>query len=85
VWRGDSARIRITSVEQTRQRGCCCAAAPAETLGCFDTHSRCLSPSLSLCTIATSCSYFQFHCITRWLKTRSTCPLDDEEWDFVMY
>ncbi|MDO9334703.1 MAG: hypothetical protein Q7T57_09315, partial [Dehalococcoidales bacterium] len=22
----------------------------------------------------------QFHCITRWLKTRSTCPLDDEEW-----
>lgn len=51
----------------------------------FGTHSRCLSPSLSLCLVATSCSYFQFHCITRWLKTRSTCPLDDEEWDFVMY
>ena len=28
---------------------------------------------------------YHFHCITRWLKTRSTCPLDDEEWDFVQY
>lgn len=28
---------------------------------------------------------YHFHCITRWLRTRSTCPLDDEEWDFVQY
>jgi RING-box protein 1 len=28
---------------------------------------------------------YHFHCITRWLKTRSTCPLDDKEWEFVQY
>mmetsp|Transcript_41016 Transcript_41016/g.80469 ORF Transcript_41016/g.80469 Transcript_41016/m.80469 type:complete len:102 (+) Transcript_41016:22-327(+) len=28
---------------------------------------------------------YHFHCISRWLKTRSTCPLDDKEWDFVQY
>lgn len=28
---------------------------------------------------------YHFHCITRWLRTRSTCPLDDDEWDFVQY
>ena len=25
------------------------------------------------------------NCITKWLRTRSTCPLDDDEWDFVQY
>jgi hypothetical protein len=25
------------------------------------------------------------NCISRWLKTRSTCPLDDSEWDFARY
>lgn len=28
---------------------------------------------------------FHFHCITRWLKTNSTCPLDNSEWDFVKF
>jgi len=39
------------------------------------------------CSVAWGqCSHsYHFHCITRWLKTRSTCPLDDEEWDFVQY
>jgi len=39
------------------------------------------------CTVAWGqCGHsYHFHCITRWLKTRSTCPLDDEEWDFVQY
>jgi len=39
------------------------------------------------CSVAWGqCSHsYHFHCITRWLKTRSTCPLDDEEWDFVKY
>ena len=26
---------------------------------------------------------YHFHCITKWLKNRSTCPLDDSEWDFA--
>eukprot|EP00457_Paulinella_chromatophora_P011895 gb/GEZN01012061.1/.p2 GENE.gb/GEZN01012061.1/~~gb/GEZN01012061.1/.p2 ORF type:complete len:121 (-),score=16.06 gb/GEZN01012061.1/:109-471(-) len=26
---------------------------------------------------------YHFHCISNWLKKHSTCPLDDENWDFV--
>ena len=28
---------------------------------------------------------FHFHCITRWIKTRSVCPLDNKEWDFLRH
>ncbi|KAL5824197.1 hypothetical protein ACOSQ3_020260 [Xanthoceras sorbifolium] len=28
---------------------------------------------------------FHFHCISRWLKSRSVCPLDNSEWEYHQY
>eukprot|EP00729_Bicosta_minor_P005418 gene5419-2966_t len=54
---------------------------------CINCQADTDSATSESCDVARgACSHtYHTHCITKWIKTRSTCPLDNSEWEYAQW
>ena len=54
---------------------------------CIDCQANQASSTAEECSIAWGyCNHaFHFHCISKWLRKRPNCPLDNQEWEFLKF
>lgn len=65
-----------------------CAICRNHTMDlCIECQASQDQESISQCTVAWGvCNHaFHLHCISRWLRTRQVCPLDNTQWEYQRY